>query len=168
MIRWKSPPCPQQRWQDRQISPHTGKDHGEQAAEKPSYFESECRHCGKYGHKAADCWHKRPKPQGKGKGKAKSKVSEVSETASLPHTSGLSQVHTIKEVGCVDEGLWIFSLEDSTENPHKVSWDELWFERSTSRITITSLWSILDVSGITSPAILRTGNCLLSHDDEQW
>ena len=27
-------------------------------------FEGECRNCGKYGHKAADCWHKQPKPQG--------------------------------------------------------------------------------------------------------
>ena len=27
------------------------------------YFERECRNCGKYGHKAADCWHKYPKPR---------------------------------------------------------------------------------------------------------
>ena len=54
---------------------HTGKGYGEQAAEKPSYFDCEGRNCGKYGHKAADCWNKHPKPQEKGKGKAKSKVS---------------------------------------------------------------------------------------------
>ena len=35
-----------------------GKGYGEQGAETPSYFEGECRNCGKYGHKAADCWHK--------------------------------------------------------------------------------------------------------------
>ena len=73
----------------------------------------------KYGHKAADCWYKRPpKPQGKGKGtgKSKSKVTEISESDSskqaeetwTSNTStpqpNLSQVNTI---GCADEGLWI-------------------------------------------------------------
>ena len=55
---------------------HTGKGHGEPAPEKRTNVEGECRHCGQYGHKAADCWHKHPKSQGKGEGKAKSKVSE--------------------------------------------------------------------------------------------
>ena len=47
-----------------------------------SRFDGECRNCGKYGHKASDCWYKQtPKPQGKGKGtgKLKSKVTEISE-----------------------------------------------------------------------------------------
>ena len=115
---------------------HTSKGHGEQATEKPSSFEGECRHCGRYGHKAADRWHKHPKLQGKGNGKLKSKVSELSESvdhqhddvswtpASLSQTSGSSSVNTIRDVGCVDEGLWIFSLEGSTKHRQKVSWVE--------------------------------------------
>ena len=51
--------------------------------ENPSHFEGECRNCGKCGHKAADCWHKQPKPQGKGE--AISKVSEVSESENSKH-----------------------------------------------------------------------------------
>ena len=34
------------------------------------------------------------------------------------HTSSLSQVNTIREIGCADEGLWIFSLEDSEKLRH--------------------------------------------------
>ena len=100
---------------------HSGKGYDETTTEH-SRFEGECRNCGKYGHKAAVCWYKQPpKPQGKGKGtgKSKSKVSEsdsskqVDETwtsnTSTPQPS-LSQGNTI---GCADERLWIFSLEDS-------------------------------------------------------
>ena len=92
--------------------------------------------CGKYGHKAADCWHKHsPKPQGKGKGtgKSKSKVTEISDgdsskqveetwtsNTSTPQPS-LSQVNPI---GCADEGLWIFSLEDSKKRQHTVIWED--------------------------------------------
>ena len=100
----------------------------------PSHFEGEFRNCGKYGHKAADCWHKQPKPQGKGKGQAKSNVSEVSESengrhveetwtpVSSPQPSSSSQVNTIRTVGCADEGLWIFSLDDSAKRRKTVSW----------------------------------------------
>ena len=82
--------------------------------------------CGKYGHTTSDCWYKQMnKSQGKGKGtgKSKSKVTEISESYSSkqvddwcpsPNTSAqqpnLSQVNAI---GCADEGLWIFSMEDS-------------------------------------------------------
>ena len=105
---------------------HSGKGYGETTTEH-SRFEGECRNCGKYGHKAVDCWYKQPpKPQGKGKGtgKSKSKVTEISESDSskqveeswTPNTSAqqpnLFQVNTI---GCADEGLRIFSLEDSKE-----------------------------------------------------
>ena len=61
---------------------HSGNGYGETTAEH-SRFEGECRNCGLYGHKAADCWYKQPpKPQGKGKGsgKSKSKVTEISES----------------------------------------------------------------------------------------
>ena len=89
---------------------HSGKGYGEYNSEKFPHFEGECRTCGKHGYKAADCWHKQPKPQGKGKGKAKSKVPEVSESeysknveetwtlvSSLRSLS--SSVNTIKTVG---------------------------------------------------------------------
>ena len=52
---------------------HSGKGYGETTTEH-SRFEGECRNCGKYGNKAADCWYKEPpKTQGKGKGSGKSK-----------------------------------------------------------------------------------------------
>ena len=113
---------------------HSDKGYGETTAEH-SRFEDECRNCGKYGHKAADCWYKQPpKPQGKGKGsrKSKSKVAEISESdtskqveetwtsnTSTPQPS-CSQVNT---TGCADEGLWIFSLEDSKQRRYNVNWE---------------------------------------------
>ena len=96
----------------------------------------ECRNCGKYGHKAADCWYKQTtKSQGKGKGtgKSKSKVTEISENDSskqvdetwTPNTSAQqpnsSQVNAI---GCADEGLWIFSLKDSKKLWYTVNWED--------------------------------------------
>ena len=104
---------------------HSGKGYGETTTEHLR-FDGECRNCGKYGHKASDCWYKQTnKSQGKGKGtgKSKSKVTEISESDNSkqvddwnPSSStsvqqpNLSQVNTI---GCGDEGLWIFLLEDS-------------------------------------------------------
>ena len=114
---------------------HSGKGYGEMTTEH-SRFEGECRNCGKYGHKAADCWYKQPpKPQGKGKGtgKSKSKVTEISESDSskqveetwTSNTStpqqNLSRVNTI---GCADEGLWICSLEDSKKRRYTVKWED--------------------------------------------
>ena len=111
---------------------HSDKGHGETTTEH-SRFEGECRNCGKYGHKTADCSYKQPpKPQGKSKGtgKSKSKVTEISESDSskqveetwTSNTStpqpNLSQVNTI---GCADEGLWIFSLEDSKKRRYTVN-----------------------------------------------
>ena len=76
-----------------------------------------------------------PTNQGKGKGtgKSESKVTEISESDSskqveetrTPNTStpqpSLSQVNTI---GCADEGLWNFSLEDSKKRRHTVNWED--------------------------------------------
>ena len=114
---------------------HSGKGYGETTTEH-SRFDGECRNCGKHGHKASDYWYKQMnKSQGKGKGtgKSKSKVTEVSESdnskqvdetwtsnTSTPEPS-LSQVNTI---GCADEGLWIFSLEDSKKRRYKVNWED--------------------------------------------
>ena len=102
---------------------HSGKGYGETTTEH-SKFDGECRNCGKYGHKASDCWYKQTtKSEGKGTGKSKSKVTEISESDSSKQVDGwcpspntpaqlpnLSQVNTI---GCADGGLWIFLLEDS-------------------------------------------------------
>ena len=82
------------------------------------------------------CWYKQPpKPQSKSKSseKSKSKMTEISESDSskqieetwTPNTSAqpssLSQMNTI---GCADEGLCIFSLEDSKKRRHTVSWED--------------------------------------------
>ena len=74
-------------------------------------FDSECRNCGKHGHKAADCWYK-----GKGTGKSKSNVTDIIESDTSkqaeetwsPNTSlqpsSLSQVKAIGEIGRADCG----------------------------------------------------------------
>ena len=36
---------------------YSGKGCGETTTEHPR-FDGECRNCGKYGHKASDCWYK--------------------------------------------------------------------------------------------------------------
>ena len=143
---------------------HSGKGYGETTTEH-SRFEGECRNCGKYGHKAADCWYMQTtKSQGKSKGtgKSKSKVTEISESDNskqveetwTPNTSApqssLSQVNTI---GCADEGLWIFSLEDSKKRRYTVDWEdqscsnqtEEWKTEEVSRILRTSLSSKVNV-----------------------
>ena len=68
----------------------------------------------------------------------KSEVAEVSESensqhveetwtqASSPKPSSSSEVNTIRRLGCADESLWIFCLEDSTNHQRTVSWDESW------------------------------------------
>ena len=112
-----------------------------------SRFDGECRNCGKYGHKASDCWYKQTnKSQGKGKGtgKSKSKVTEISESDDSKQVddwcpssntsvqqSNLSQVNTI---GCAGEGLWIFSLEVSKKRWYSVNWEDQ------SRLNLTKKW----------------------------
>ena len=73
------------------------------------------------------------KAKARAREKSKSKVTEISESDSskqvdetwTPNTSAqqphLSQVNTI---GCADEGLWIFSLEDSRKRQHTVKWED--------------------------------------------
>ena len=98
----------------------------------------------------------------KGTGKSKSKVTEISENDNskqveetwTPNTSApqssLSQVNTI---GCADEGLWIFSLEDSKKRRYTVDWEdqscsnqtEEWKTEEVSRILRTSLSSKVNV-----------------------
>ena len=99
-------------------------------------FEGECRNCGEHGHKAADCWCKQPpKPQGEGKGtgKSKSKVTEISESDSsiqveeswTSNTSTpLPSLSLVNTIGCADEGLWIFSLEDNKKRRYTVNWED--------------------------------------------
>ena len=110
---------------------HSGKGYGETTTEHLR-FDGECRNCGKYGHKAADCWYKQTiKSQGKGKGTGKSKSKVTSDSSKqvdetwTPNTSAqqpnLSQVNTI---GCADEGLWKFSLEDSKKRRCTVNWED--------------------------------------------
>ena len=115
---------------------HTGKGYGESKVEH-TRFDGECRNCGKHCHKAADCWRKQQhKPQGKGEGtgKSKSNVTQISESDTSkqaeetwsPNTSlqpsSLSQVNAIGEIGRADDGLWIFSVEDSQKRRYSVNW----------------------------------------------
>ena len=73
------------------------------------------------------------KAKARAQGSQKSNVTEINESDSskqveetwTPNTAalqpGLSQVNTI---GCADEGLWIFSLEDSKKRQHTVNWED--------------------------------------------
>ena len=100
-------------------------------------FDGECRNFGKHGHKAADCWYKQQHiPQGKGKGTGMSKsniakfserdTSKQAEETWSPNTSwqplNLSQVNAIGDIGRADDGLWIFSVEDSQKRRYSVNW----------------------------------------------
>ena len=63
---------------------------------------------------------------------------EVSESENNRHVEGTwtrvcflqpsisSQVNTIRNVNCADEGLWIFSPQESAGERKTVSWDERW------------------------------------------
>ena len=113
------------------------KGYGESKVEH-TRFDGECRNCGNYGHKAADCWYKQQHmSHGKVKGtvKSKSNVTEISESDTSkqveetwppntsPQPSSLPQVKTIGEFGRTDEELWIFSVEDSSKHRHSLSWN---------------------------------------------
>ena len=97
--------------------------------------------------KASGCWYKqtnKSKGKGKGTGKSKSKVTEISESDNSKQVDDrnpssntstkqptLSQVNTI---GCADEGLWMFSLEDSEKRRYTVNWEDK------SRPNLTEKW----------------------------
>ena len=77
--------------------------------------------------------HPNVKVKARAQGKSNSKVTQISESDSskqvketwTPNTStlqpSLSQVNTI---GCADEGLWMFSLDDSKKRQHTVNWED--------------------------------------------
>ena len=101
-----------------------GRERERLPSKRSRVYVQDCRNCGKYGHKASDCWYKQTtKPQGKGKGtgKSKSKVTEISESDNSEQveetwTSNTSaqqpNLYQVNAIGCADEGLWIFSLEE--------------------------------------------------------
>ena len=84
------------------------------------------------------------KAKARATGKSKSKVKEISESDNSKQVDdwnpssntsaqqpNLSQVNTI---GCADEGLWIFSLEDSKKRRYPVNWEDQ------SCSTLTEKW----------------------------
>ena len=60
---------------------------------------------------------------------------------SVPQSS-LSQVNTI---GCADEGLWIFWLEDSKKRRYKVNWEDQSCNETGARVG-DPFWIFLDMS----------------------
>ena len=71
---------------------------------------------------------------------SESDSSEQVEETWTPNTSAplpsLSQVNTI---GCADEGLWIFSLEDSKKRRYSVTWeDQSWNKTEEHELMIDS------------------------------
>ena len=151
---------------------HSDKGFGETTTEHPR-FESECRNCGKYGHKAADCWYKQPpKPQGKGKGtkKSKSKVTEISESdnskqvddwnPSLNTSAQQPNSSQVNAIGCPDEGLWIFSLEDSKKRGYTVSCEDQsdWKTEEHELMTFWMFWSCLPTVVCTAFPMMSSTN----------
>ena len=156
-------------------------------------------------HKASDCWYKQTnKSQGKGKGtgKSKSKVTEISDSDNSKQVDdwnpssntsaqqpNLSQVNTI---GCADEGLWIYSLEDSKKRRYSVNWDQTnqtekwkteehelmidsgcfghvcppWFAPQFPVVSSTNVDAVAAKQRGT--ATLRTKSGVWARDDEQW
>ena len=72
------------------------------------------------------------KAKARAQGKLKSNVTEISESDSskqveqtwTPNTSApQSSLSQVNAIGCADEGLWIFSLEDSKKRRYTVNWE---------------------------------------------
>ena len=78
------------------------------------------------------------KSQGKGTGKSKSKVTEMSEGDSSEQVG--SQIYLkVNTIGCADEGLWIFSLEDGKKRRYTGNWeDQSWNKTEEHELTIDS------------------------------
>ena len=87
--------------------------------------------------KQSDCRYKQTNKSqgfGKGTGKSKSKVTEISESDNSkkiddwnPSSNTSTQQQNLSQVnkiGCADEGLWIFSLEDSQKRWYTVNWKD--------------------------------------------
>ena len=55
----------------------------------------------------------------------------------------LSQVNTI---GCADEGLWIFSLEDSKKRRYTVNWEDQSWNKQTEEHELMIVLDVLDMS----------------------
>ena len=56
---------------------------------------------------------------------SESNSSEQVEETWTPNTSAPpSSLSQVNPIGCADEGLWIFSLEDSKKRRYSVNWDE--------------------------------------------
>ena len=79
---------------------------------------------------------------------SKSKVTEISENDSSKQvdetwTSNTSTpqpiLYQVNTIGCADEGLWIFSLEDSNKRLYTVNWeDESWNKTEEHELMIDS------------------------------
>ena len=54
------------------------------------------------------------------------KVTAVNKSMKLEHQTRQhnSQIYLVNTIGCVDEGLWIFSLEDSKKRRCTVNWED--------------------------------------------
>ena len=102
---------------------HTGKGYGESKVEH-TRFDGESRNCGKYGHKAADCWYKQHKPQdkGKGTGKSKSSVTEISESDTSKQADETWSPNTTLQLSSLSQVNAIFSVEDSQKRRYSVNW----------------------------------------------
>ena len=78
-----------------------GKGYGKGNSSQTQRFEGECSNCGKWGHKAKDCWSKSSGGQGAGKGKdAKGKGKGKSKDANAVDAVGASQPEP--EAGSLD------------------------------------------------------------------
>ena len=98
-----------------------------------------------------------------------------SSNTSAPQTS-LSQVNTI---GCADEGLWIFSLEDSKKRRYTVNWeDQCWNKTEEHELMIDAgcfghvctPWFAPQFPMVSSTNVeaVAANNVALQHYDKKW
>ena len=131
-------------------------------------------------------------------GKSKFKVTAISESDSskqvdetwTPNTSALQpNLSQVKTIGCADEGLWIFSLEDSNKRRYTVNWEDQsgwkteehelmidsgcfghvcppWFAPQFPMVSSTNVEAV--AANNVATATLRTKSGVRTRDDEQW